>query len=143
MKPTTSRRGLLASLALSSLLMGCQAMAPQAEGKPPFGSMAQITSISPDATRELRVGDRVQLAVDVRHVLTADAGTLMLIVLAADNSVVLEQSRPVTRGQGTTTLRAEFSVPRTSQIRVYTPLVYQGQDSGASTDGRFFGVVAR
>jgi hypothetical protein len=143
MNPTPKLRALLAPIALSGLLMGCQAMAPQAAGKPPFGSMAQITSISPDATRELRVGDRVQLSADVRHVLTADSATLMLIVLAADNSVVLQQATPITQGRGTTTLRADFTVPRTSQIRVYTPLVYPGQDSGATTDGRFFEVVPR
>lgn len=143
MKPTPTQRGLLASIALSSLLLGCQSMAPPAASPPPFGSVAQITAISPDVTRELRIGEKVQLKVDVRHVLTADTGSLMLIVLAADNSAIAQQVVPVTRGRGATTLQAGFTVPATTQIRVYTPLVYQDQDSTSTTDGRSFAVVPR
>jgi hypothetical protein len=143
MKLTSSRRRLFASIALCSLLLGCQAMAPQASGEPPFGSMAQITSISPDVTRELRVGDRVQLKVDVGYVLTADTGAIRLIVLAADNSPVAEHVATVARGRGMATLQADFTVPRTTQIRVYTPLVFQDQDSTGTTDGRSYAVVPR
>ena len=143
MKPTPNLRSMFASISLCSLMLGCQAIAPQAAGEPSFGSMAQITSITPDPTRELRAGDKVQLKADVRYLLTADSGTLMLIVLAADNSTISQQVTPITRGMGTTTLQADFTVPRTTQIRVYTPLVYQDQDSSSTTDGRSFTVVPR
>lgn len=143
MNPISSLRGLLASIAVCGPLLGCQAIGPQAAGQPPFGSLARITSISPDATRDLRPGDPVQLKVDVRYVLTADTGTLMLIVLAADNSAIAQQAVPITRGSGSTTLQASFTVPGTTQIRVYTPLIYQHQDSTSATDGRAFTVVPR
>lgn len=143
MNTTFDRRKLLASTALCSLLLGCQAFAPQTAGTPSFGSVAQITSISPDATRELRQGDRVQLKVDVNYVLTADTGTLMLIVLAADSSTLSQQVTSIARGRGTATLQADFTVPRTTQIRVYTPLVFRDQDSTSTTDGRSFAVVPR
>lgn len=143
MKFTSTRRALFASITVSSLLLGCQAIVPPKAGQVPFGTVAQITSMSPDVTRELRVGERVQLKVDVRYVLTADTGTIRLIVLAADNATVAQQEVRLARGGGTATLEAEFTVPRTTQIRVYTPLVYQDQDATSTTDGRSFAVVQR
>jgi hypothetical protein len=143
MKPSSSLRALLASIAACGLLLGCQAIGPQAAGQPPFGSVARIISISPDAMHDLHPGEQVRLKVDVRYVLTADTGTLMLIVLGADNSVVAQDVATITRGSGTTTLQAAFTVPRTGQIQVYTPLIYQNQDSTSATDGRAFTVAPR
>lgn len=143
MKLLLSLRGLLASITACSLLLGCQAMGPRPAGHPPFGSLAHITSISPDATRDLRPGEKVQLKVDVRYVLTADTGTIMLIVLAEDNTAIAQDVATITRGHGTKTLQAVFTVPRTTQIRMYTPIIYQDQDSTSTTDGRAFTVVPR
>jgi len=138
---TTTLRRLLGPLVVGSLLLGCQ-MPAQRAGMPPFGSLAQITAITPDTTRVLRTGERVRLQVDVGHVLTAESGTLRLIVLAEDNSEVAQDSRQITKGSGSSRLHAEFTVPSTTAIRVYTPLLIQEQGATFSADGRAFQVVA-
>jgi hypothetical protein len=139
----SSLRAMLASVAACGFLLGCQAIGPHPANQPPFGSLAHITSMTPDASRNFSAGQKVQLKVDVRYVLTAETGTIMLIVLAADNSPIAQDVATITRGHGSTTLQANFTVPRTTQIRVYTPLIYQDQDSHSATDGRAFTVVPR
>jgi len=108
---------------------------------PQFGSLAQITSISPDTTQILRSGEQVKLKVDVSYVLTAESGTIKLVVLAADNSGVAQDVEVITKGSGKSTLKAEFTVPSTTVIRVFTPLIVQGQNSTSAADGRTFQVV--
>lgn len=131
---------LFAVVAAASLLMGCQSAEKRAD-REAFGSLAQIVSISPDTTQLFRSGERIRLKVEVSHVMTAESGTIQLVVLAADNSPVGQDSRLITKGRGTSTLEAEFTVPSTTTIRVFTPLVFQGQTSAAVTDGRAFAVV--
>ena len=143
MKPIPTPRRLLAAILLCGLLLGCQTAPLESAGEPPFGSVARIASVSPDVTRELRAGEKVVLRVEVQYVLTAAAGTVELIVLAADNSPLARQTVPVARGRGTASLQAEFTVPLTTTIRVYTPLVYPNQDATANTDGRSYSVVPR
>lgn len=133
---------LLASLAVSGLLAGCQLPA-QYTDMPRFGSLAQITSTSPDTIEVLRSGEQVKLKVDVSYVLTAESGTIKLVVLAADNSQLAQDAKAITKGRGQSTLQAEFTVPQTTVIRVFVPLVVQGQDSASAVDGRAFTVVPR
>lgn len=139
----TRRNGLLPACAIAAaaalILTACQSAEPRSDASA-FGSSAQIASISPDTTQFFQPGERVTLKVEVNHVMTADAGTIQLVVLAADNSPLGQDSKPITRGRGTTRLQAEFTVPRTSAVRVFTPLVVQGQASTAVTDGRAFAV---
>ncbi|MDO8251048.1 MAG: hypothetical protein Q7T78_15200 [Rhodoferax sp.] len=138
--PSKFLPSLLASIAVSCLLLGCQ-LPEQHTGVPPFGSLAQITSISPDTIEVLRSGEQVKLKVDVSYVLTAESGTIKLVVLAADNSDVAQDFEVITKGSGTSTLEAEFTVPITTAIRVFTPLIVQGQNSTSAADGRAFKVV--
>jgi hypothetical protein len=136
---------IFASIAVSSLLMGCQRTEQRTEQRaetPPFGSLAQITSISPDTTQVFRAGDQVKLKVDVSHVLTAESGTIQLVVLAADNSDIAKVSEAITKGTGKSTLEVAFKVPSTTVIRVFTPLIVQGQNSTSLADGRTFEVVS-
>ena len=133
---------LLVSIAVSGFLPGCQ-FAGQPTSTPPFGSMAQITSISPDTTRVLRVGEQVKLTVDVSYVLTSASGTIKLVVLAGDNSNLGQDVKVVTRGNGKSTLETQFTVPGTTEIRVYAPLVVQGESSGSTADGRSYKVLPR
>ena len=131
---------LFASIAVSGLLLGCQ-VTGQRTDVPPLGSMAQITSISPDTSQVLRSGERVKLKVDVSYVLTAESGTIKLVVLAADNSDVAQDFKVLTKGSGKSTLEAAFTVPSTTAIRVFTPFIVPGQDSTSVADGRAFTVV--
>lgn len=134
---------LFASIAAVCLLPGCQLPAQHTDLQAPFGSLAHITSISPDTTQVLHPGERARLKVDVNYVLTAESGTIKLVVLAADNSDVAQDSKVITKGSGKSTLEAEFTVPGTTVIRVFTPLVVQGQNSTSVADGREFQVIPR
>ena len=138
--PTKFLPLLCGSIAVSSLLLGCQ-LPEQNPAMPPFGSLAQITSISPDTLEVLRSGEHIKLKVDVSYVLTAESGTIKLVVLAADNSDLAQDVKVVTKGRGKSTLEAEFTVPLTTTIQVFTPLVVQGQNSSSAADGRAFKVV--
>jgi|GEM_PF-1343681 len=138
--PTKFLPSLFASIAVAALLLGCQLPA-QPTAVPPFGSLAQITSISPDTLEVLRTGEHVRLKVDVSYVLTAESGTIKLVVLAADNSELAQDVKLVTKGRGKSTLEAEFTVPLTTTIQVFTPLVVQGQNSSSAADGRAFKVI--
>ncbi|MDO8773581.1 MAG: hypothetical protein Q7K57_33705 [Burkholderiaceae bacterium] len=142
MMPTKFLPTLFASIAVSGLLPGCQ-FTGQHTDMPPFGSLAQITSISPDTTQVLRSGEQVKLKVNVSYVLTAESGTIKLVVLDADNSDVAQDFAVITKGSGKSTLEAKFTVPRTTVIRVFTPLVVQGQNSTSAADGRAFKVVPK
>lgn len=138
--PTKFLPSLFASIAVAALLLGCQLPA-QPTAVPPFGSLAQITAISPDTLEVFRTGEHVKLKVDVSYVLTAESGTIKLVVLAADNSELAQDVKLVTKGRGKATLEAEFTVPLTTTIQVFTPLVVQGQNSSSAADGRAFKVV--
>ena len=131
---------LFASIAVSGFLPGCQ-FPGQHTGMPPFGSLAQITAISPDTTQALRAGEQVKLKVDVSYVLTSESGTIKLVVLAADNSDLAQEVKVITKGSGKSTLETQFTVPRTTAVRVFTPLVVQGQNATSGADGRAYTVV--
>lgn len=141
MMPAKFLPSLFASIAVACLLPGCQP-AEQYTDMPPFGSLAQITSISPDTTQALRPGEQVKLKVDVSYVLTAESGTIKLVVLAADNSDVAQDFKVITKGSGKSTLEAAFTVPGTTAIRVFAPISVPGQNSTSVTDGRAFTVVS-
>ncbi len=103
--------------------------------------MAQIMSISPDTTQVLRAGEQVKFKVVVSYVLNAESGTVKLVVLAEDNSDIAQDFKAITRGSGQATLEAEFTVPITTAVRVFTPLTALGQDSTSASDGRAYKVV--
>jgi hypothetical protein len=141
MKYSNLLPSLFASIAFSGLLLACQITGQHNDMPAPFGSVAQITSISPDATRVLRSGEQVKLKVDVNYVLTAESGTLTLVVLASDNSEVAHDFKVITKGSGKSRLEAEFTVPGTTDIRVFAPLVVLGENSTSAADGRAYKVV--
>lgn len=133
----------LAAFATAVLLAGCQVPGPHTNVPKAMGSLAQITSISPDASQVLRSGEQVNLKVNVSYALADDTGTLTLIVLAADSSALAHAARPIRQRSGTVTLEATFTVPNTTAVRVYTPLLADGQKSSSVVDGREYTVVAR
>jgi len=133
---------LFAAMAVSGLLLGCQSTA-QPTNMPPFGSLAQITSISPDASQVLHPGQQVRLKVDVSYVLTSASGTIKLLVLAADSSELGQDVKVISKGNGKSTLETQFTVPGTTEIRVFAPLIVQGESSGSAADGRSYKVLPR
>ena len=133
---------LLAALAASTFRAGCHARGHPAS-QPPFGSLAQITAISPDTSEVLHPGQQVRLKVDVSYVLTSASGTVKLLVLAADSSELGQDVKVITQGNGKTTLETRFTVPATAEVRVFAPLVVQGESSGPAADGRSYKVLPR
>lgn len=134
----------LAALAASGLLAGCQSLPPGGGAimAAPIGPVAQITAISPDTSKVLHPGQAARMKVEVGYVLAADSGTLSLIVLDAENAGVAHDFKEVKRGSGSATLEADFTVPRTSVIRVYTSLIVKDHNGTSGVDGRAYEVVA-
>jgi hypothetical protein len=137
----TSLRALLLPIAALGLLGGCQAPGPHDAA--PLASSAQVNTISPDAAQPLRPGEHVQLRVNVGYAVAAPSGTLTLIVLSADNSSLARDVKAVEQGRGTAALQADFTVPDTQVVRVYTALVVKGEESTSAVDGRAYEVVPR
>jgi hypothetical protein len=128
-------------ISIIGLLAGCERN-DHADTAAPSGSTVSIVSVSPAIGTPLRTGERVKLAVGVSYHLSADSGTLALIVQAADNSAISQNFEVINRGSGQVTLEAEFQVPNTKAIQIFTPLSGQGQSATSTVDSRAFKVVS-
>jgi hypothetical protein len=108
----------------------------------PAGSFVRIASITPDTSGPLRVGDRVVLQVLVDYNLTSDAGTVSLVVQAADNSNLANTTEVLRRGRGKIILVAQFVVPDSNGIQIFTPLSAQGQNATSTVDHRAYATTS-
>ncbi len=106
----------------------------------PGGSTVKILSTSPDHTKPLRQGDTVQLRAEVEYLLNVDSGTLSLIVQKSDASSVFSHTEVVASGKGTSILEAEFVVPDTKAVMIFTSLNAQGQTTTSTVDTLAFKV---
>lgn len=123
-------------------LAGCEP-APSKRPKLP-ASYVRIAKLSPDATKPLKVGEKVNLQVQLDYALTkADAGAVMVVVQTADNQNLVQQAQAVRKGVGKATLAVDFVVPQTSALKVFTPLSEQGQSSTTTVALRTYKVVER
>src|SRR5713101_7344671 len=115
----------IASLA-AALSAACQRTDVSASAAP-TGSFVKIANISPDTSVPLRAGDQVKVQVD--YSLTSNAGTVNLVIQAADHSSLAHNMEVLQKGTGKVTLVAEFVVPHSSAVQIFTPLSAQGQTS--------------
>ena len=123
-------------------LAGCE----PAPSKPPKlpASYVRIAKLSPDAASPLKVGEKVNLQVELDYALTkADAGAVMVVVQTADNQNLVQQAQAVRKGVGKATLAVDFVVPQTSALKVFTPLSEQGKSSTTTVALRTYKVVER
>lgn len=126
---------LIAALALA----GCDRPAAKKAAPPP--SYVRIAKLSPEVTTALTVGQKVRLEVEVEYALTtADTGTVALVVQSADNKSLASNMEVVSKGLGKAAFKAEFIVPETSAVQVFTPLQAQGQTSTATVAVRTYKV---
>jgi hypothetical protein len=132
-----SVRALLASIALAAWLGACD----QKPLTAPPGSFVKIVSVSPDTRLALKVGDKVKLQVEVSYVLTTDAGQITLVVQAANNATLANRAAAVQKGEGKLSLSAEFVVPDSDAVQIYTPLSAQGQKATSTVAHRAYKVV--
>jgi hypothetical protein len=136
---------LLTSVAVAALLVvsGCDRQAPQLGTRAPAGSSVKIVSITPSVGEVLKVGDKVALKVDVEYTMTAESGTLGLVVQAADNATITQNVEVVLKGSNKISLVADFNVPPTKAIQIFTPLSAQGQASTSTVDICSYKVVTK
>ncbi len=133
---------------MGALLLAPLGACEPAPSKPPTlpASYVRIAKLSPDATRPLKVGDKVKvnLQVQLDYALTrADTGAVMVVVQTADNQNLVQKAQAVRKGVGKATLAVEFVVPQTSAVKVFTPLSEQGQTSTTTVALRTYKVVGK
>jgi hypothetical protein len=125
-------------LLMAVLLGGCDhSSAPSAPG----GSFVKIVSVSPDTGTVLKVGDKVKVQVEVSYALSSDGGTVSLVVQAANNASLAHNMEVLQKGSGKATLSAEFVVPDSNAVQIFTPLNAQGQTSTSTVDHRAYKVI--
>ena len=123
-------------------LAGCQRNEPSGT-RALSGSSVKIVGITPDISAPLRVGERVTLMVDISYSLAVDSGTVTLVIQAADNSGIVQNMEVLSKGEGKTSLKAEFTVPDTKAVQIFTPLSAQGQTSSSTVDYRAYKVIPK
>jgi len=109
--------------------------------KAPPGSFVKIVSVAPDTKSPLQVGDKVKVQVEVSYALTTDVGQITLVVQAANNATLANRAALVKKGEGKLTLSAEFVVPDSDAVQIYTPLSAQGQKATSTVAHRTYKVV--
>ena len=126
------------------LAVGCTACQPRgaAVDAASAGSV-RITRIVPDISTTLRVGDRVDFEVVTEYTLSAESGTLALVVQTADNSVLANRLEVLSKGTGTVSLKTSIVVPETTSIAIFTPLAAQGQTATSIVDTRAIKVIPK
>jgi hypothetical protein len=132
-----SVRALVAIIALAAWLGACD----QKPLKAPPGSFVKIVSVSPDTKSPLKVGDKVKVQVEVSYALTADVGHITLVVQAANNASLANHMAVLNKGNGKITLAAEFVVPDSNAVQIFTPLSAEGQTATSTVDHRAYKVV--
>jgi hypothetical protein len=137
-----TRTQVIIALFLLATIAGCE-RSPSHKNAAPAGSSVKILSTIPDISAPLHVGDHVKLHVDVEYNLTADRGSLDLVVQAADNSSVAHDMEVLTKGSGKTKFETEFVVPNTKAIQVFTPLSARSQTATSTVDMWAFKVVPK
>ena len=124
---------------LAQVLTGCDADHADDDAAP-AGSSVKILSTSPDSSEALKRGDVVKLQAEVEYRLNADRGTLSLVIQESDTTTISAQTEVLTRGIGTSVLEAEFVVPDTKAVMIFTPLTGQGQTKTSTVDTLAFKV---
>ena len=130
---------LVTALLLGSLAAGCDKKPPPPP-KPVSAGSVKIVGLKPDTTTPLKAGAKVKLQVEVAYRLLADAGVVTLVVQSNDKGLA-QASQAIRQGEGKATLSAEFVVPDTKALQVYTPLQALGQKTTATVDYRTYKVV--
>jgi len=137
----TSLAMSLAILLVPALLAGCGRGDPARETAAPSGSSVKIIAISPAPGELLRTGSTVRLKVDVSYTLSVESGQVDLVVQDAGGARLAGNLKVIRKGSGQVSLDAEFVVPKTGAIQVFTPLTAQGQGTTSTVDSRVFEVI--
>ena len=77
------------------------------------------------------------------YALTADSGTLGLVVQDANNTPIAQSLDVILKGTASQVLEADFTVPDTKAVHVFIPLSAQGQSATSTVTSRSFKVVSK
>jgi hypothetical protein len=107
------------------------------------GTFVTISEIDPDPKIPLRVGDRVKLHIVAGYMLEQEAGSVAVVVQAADNAGITQNMQVISRGNGKAVLDAEFTVPNTKAVQVFVPIHVPGQGGSTIVDSRAYRVEGK
>jgi len=134
---------LIVVVCVGQVLVACGRATDRDSIAAPSGSTVSITDVTPSVSAPLTVGQQVNLQVSLAYALTADSGTLGLIVQDGTNKPLAQSVGVVLKGGGTEKLAVSFTVPDTKAIHVYAPLSAQGQAATSTVASRSFRVQSK
>ncbi len=105
----------------------------------------KILELSPDPSIPLKSGSEVRIKVKIEYSIAADSALINLLIQKDDSSgstmsLIGNTMQTITKGSGTITLEKAVTVPDTSVLQVFTPLMIPGQTSTSTVDFRFYRV---
>ncbi|NOZ69147.1 MAG: hypothetical protein GXP46_07880 [Deferribacteres bacterium] len=143
---TKSRYVVFAALLLV-FVTGCTGTARQAYREKWTSEVhsVRIISISPDLSTALYVGENYDIETTVEYSFKEDRGSISLVIQRGEFGYppIGVVSKPITKGEGRLTLKANITVPETKAVQVFTPLTAQGDTSTRVLDMRLYKVVDR
>lgn len=126
--------GFVAALLAIMAFAGCTAES---------GGTVKIVSISPQPYATMRVGDKVELKVDVAYTLKKKIGTISLVVQKEDISSLGSVTEKVKEGSGQLTLRHTFTVPDTRTVTVFVPMDLEGYRKTEIVESRTYNIAPK
>lgn len=104
----------------------------------------KIVSISPDINTPLQAGSSVEISVDVEYSLKQNKGEITLVLQQGDATPTISLGnvdKPIKKGSGKLTLKANITIPKTDSIQVFTALSIPGESQTTTVDMRVLKVV--
>lgn len=101
---------------------------------PAVASTLTVTSVTPERESVLRVGQEVQVRLEVQYTLGSVGGNLGLVVQTGDGQVLEQQVLQATRGEHALTLEASFTVPETDMVHLVVPLSERGRNTTSDVE---------
>jgi len=126
--------GLVAMLLAVASFAGCTAES---------GGTVKIVSISPEPYTTVRVGDKVELKMDVDYTLKKTSADITLVVQKEDNSSLGSVKEAVKEGSGRVTLKHAFQVPETRIVTAYVSMSYGGYKATRIVESRTYNIAPK
>ena len=126
--------GLGAALIAVMSFAGCTAQS---------GGTVKIVSISPEPYTTIRVGDKVDLKVEVEYTLEKQDAVVALTVQKEDSSSLGTAEEKIKKGSGRITLRSTFTGPETRIVTAFVPMRLQGYNKTQIVDSRTYNIAPK
>ena len=113
------------------------------------GNLVKILSISPDNNRPLQIGDEVEFTVKIEYKIAKAPANISLIIQKSamgsglTDALLGSEMKVVTGLKGALTLKHKIIVPDTKAIKVFTPLLLEGEKSTSTVYMRTYKVVKK